>query len=314
MKNSALLGIVDVGSNTFNFLLAQTNGEHTQVLHQDRRAVMLGKGSHETKRIQPEAEQRALQALLEFKSMAANLGPTQWKGVATAALRYAQNGKEVAERLHQNTGIPIYIISGEQEAEYIFKGIQTHLNFGNQNGLIMDVGGASTEFIAFGPQGLAGLWSFPIGATRLQEILALADPLLPEQVHSTYAWLEQQIEPMCAVLQDHKPEFLVGSSGFFDTLVQMESFRNHGNGIDLYTSEQLTDSSIEYWTKRLIPTELKERLQIPGMLEFRAPMFLASILQVHFILQKWTIPQVHCTRISLKEGVLADWILERNRP
>ena len=141
MKHPDFLGIVDVGSNTFNFLLAKTDGEHTKVLHQDRSPVMLGKGSHETKRIQPEAEQRAQQALLDFKAMAAHVGPIQWKGVATAALRYAQNGAEVAERLFQQTGIPIHIISGEQEAEFIFKGVQTHLNFGQQNGLIMDVGG-----------------------------------------------------------------------------------------------------------------------------------------------------------------------------
>lgn len=313
MKNPEFLGIVDVGSNTFNFLLAKTEGEHVEVLHQDRSPVMLGKGSHETKRIQPEAEQRAQQALLDFKTMAAHVGPIQWKGVATAALRYAQNGAEVAERLFQKTGIPIHIISGEQEAEYIFKGVQTHLNFGKQNGLIMDVGGASTEFIAFGAQGLAGLWSFPIGATRLHEILALTDPLLPEQVPSTYAWLEEQIAPMHDILKHHKPEFLVGSSGFFDTLVQMESFRKYGHGNESYSSHQLTDSCIAYWTNRLIPTQLQERLQIPGMLEFRAPMFLASILQVNFILQQWAIPHVHCTRISLKEGVLADWLHERKQ-
>jgi len=240
--------------------------------------------------------------------LAQNYGPTNWKGVATAALRYAKNGAEVAQRLSQTSGIPIQVISGEREAEFIFKGVQAHLNFGDQTGLIMDVGGASTEFIAFNGNGLLGLWSFPIGATRLQEVLALHDPLLPQQVNSTFDWLQNQLQPMLAVLQIHRPQFLVGSSGFFDTLVQMQAFRNQGQPLLNYSYHSLSAETLQYWTERLIPSSLAERLAIPGMLEFRAPMFLASILQVHFVLNALQIPTVHCTRISLKEGVLADWI------
>lgn len=308
MSSAQIYGVVDVGSNTFNLLLAKFSQGQLEILAQDRRPVMLGKGSHEKGLILPEAEARAIQALEEFLDLAQNYGPTKWKGVATAALRYAKNGAEVAQRLSQTSGIPIQVISGELEAEFIFKGVQAHLNFGSETGLIMDVGGASTEFIAFNGNGLLGLWSFPIGATRLQEVLALHDPLLPQQVSSTFAWLQNQLQPMLTVLQNHRPHFLVGSSGFFDTLVQMQAFRNQGQPLLNYSYHSLSAETLQYWTDRLIPSSLADRLAIPGMLEFRAPMFLASILQVHFVLDVLQIPTAHCTRISLKEGVLADWI------
>lgn len=308
MSSAQIYGVVDVGSNTFNLLLAKLYQGQPEILAQDRRPVMLGKGSHEKGLILPGAEARAIQALAEFMTLAQNYGPTKWKGVATAALRYAKNGAEVAQRLSQTSGIPIQVISGEREAEFIFKGVQAHLNFGDQTGLIMDVGGASTEFIAFNGDGLLGLWSFPIGATRLQEVLTLHDPLYPQQVNSTFDWLQNQLQPMLAVLQIHRPQFLVGSSGFFDTLVQMQAFRNQGQPLLNYSYHSLSAETLQYWTERLIPSSLAERLAIPGMLEFRAPMFLASILQVHFVLNALQIPTVHCTRISLKEGVLADWI------
>ena len=308
MSSAQIYGVVDVGSNTFNLLLAKLYQGQLEILAQDRRPVMLGKGSHEKGLILPGAEARAIQALAEFMTLAQNYGPTKWKGVATAALRYAKNGAEVAQRLSQTSGIPIQVISGEREAEFIFKGVQAHLNFGDQTGLIMDVGGASTEFIAFNGDGLLGLWSFPIGATRLQDVLTLHDPLYPQQVNSTFDWLQNQLQPMLAVLQIHRPQFLVGSSGFFDTLVQMQAFRNQGQPLLNYSYHSLSAETLQYWTERLIPSSLAERLAIPGMLEFRAPMFLASILQVHFVLNALQIPTVHCTRISLKEGVLADWI------
>jgi len=312
MSSTNIYGIVDVGSNTFNLLLAKYSHGQLEILAQDRRPVMLGKGSHEKGLILPEAEARATQALSEFLELAQNLGPIHWKGIATAALRYATNGTEVAQRLSQASGIPIQIISGEQEAEFIFKGVQTHLNFGSETGLIMDVGGASTEFIAFNQNGMQGLWSFPIGATRLQEVLALHDPLLPQQVNSTFDWLHKQLQPMLLTLQKHPPHFLVGSSGFFDTLVQMQAFRIHGQPSLNYSYYSLSAETLHYWTERLIPSNLAERLSIPGMLEFRAPMFLPSILQVHFVLQTLQIPQIHCTRISLKEGVLAELISTGN--
>ena len=312
MSSRPLYGVVDIGSNTFNLLLANNAKGQLEIVCQDRRPVMLGKGSHEKGLILPEAEARAIQALSEFVDLAAGYGPIKWKGVATAALRYAKNGTEVAQRLSQASGIPIQVISGEREAEYIFKGVQAHLNFGNETGLIMDVGGASTEFIAFNGDGLLGLWSFPIGATRLQEVLALRDPLLPEQVNGTFLWLKNQLEPMLQILKNHPTQYLVGSSGFFDTLVQMEAFRNQGLALINYGYHSLSAATIQYWTERLIPSNLSERLSIPGMLEFRAPMFLASILQVQFVLNTLQIPQAHCTRISLKEGVLADWISTEN--
>jgi len=102
----------------------------------------------------------------------------------TSALRNAKNGQDVAELLTKESGIPVKIISGEEEAAFIYAGVKEAVKMGVETSMVVDIGGGSIEFIIGNEQRIFWKHSFEIGAQRLLERFQKNDPILPERLIS----------------------------------------------------------------------------------------------------------------------------------
>ncbi|MGV3540628.1 MAG: phosphatase [Rufibacter sp.] len=302
------LALIDLGTNTFHLLIVELqDGQEPKTLYKTKVPVKLGQGGISIGEIQPDARERGLNTLKEFQGIIAQHGVSQVKATATSAIRNASNGAEVVQAIKEQTGIEVEVISGAREAELIFKGVQQALTIGPKPVLVMDIGGGSVEFIIGTDKGILWKKSFEIGAQRLLDKFFHQDPMPAEAVKAQRHYLQDQLQKLTAAVLQHHPEVLIGSSGTFDTLVDMD-LAKRGLTRDANGSPEmdLAVSTFYQQYKTLLKLNRAERLAIPGMLEMRVDMIVVACVLIDWVLEKYNLEKIKVSTFALKEGMLAE--------
>ncbi|HEU5289207.1 MAG TPA: exopolyphosphatase [Cyclobacteriaceae bacterium] len=301
------LAIIDLGTNTFHLLIARSGNSGHEILERERSAVKIGVGGINQDIIQEEAIERAVKALHAFKVITDkhSIPVSKIFAFGTSALRNAKNSNDVVQRIKAGTDIDITIISGDHEADLIYKGVRSAVNLGHEPSLIIDIGGGSVEFILANEDEIFWKKSFEIGGQRLLERFQKHDPILSTEIMELDKYLEQALQELFLNLKKFNPSTLVGSSGTFDTLSEIHCIRHN----ILYQEENPeTPLSLESFFiiyKELILKNRSERLAIPGMIEMRVDMIVVASCLIRFLLEKHVFETLRVSTYSLKEGVLA---------
>jgi exopolyphosphatase / guanosine-5'-triphosphate,3'-diphosphate pyrophosphatase len=299
------LAVIDLGTNTFHLMIAEINGRKNRIIHTEKVAVKLGKAGINQDIIQEDAIDRAIGALKDFKSKMDYEGVAKIHAFGTSALRNATNANAVTERIKSSTGIDISIISGDEEAEMIYQGVQSALDLGNETSLIMDIGAGSVEFILANRTKTLWKRSLEIGGQRILELYKIHDPITSNEIQQLDRFLESSLAEVHNAIQLYPPVMLVGSSGTFDTLSDLYCAEN---SIVKNESDSETPLTIEYIQSvyhRLIKMNRTERMNMIGMIELRVDLIVVGCCLVRYVLEKYKLKQVRVSRYSLKEGALA---------
>ncbi len=175
------VAIIDLGTNTFNLLIAEITDSAFKVIVKEKQAVKLGKSGLKEGQIMPDAFVRGVRAMVHYKNVIDQHQVTEIKAIATSAMRDSSNSGEFQQEVLKSTGIQIDIISGQEEASLIQKGVELTLPEGLEDYLIMDVGGGSTEFIIVKNKLVVWSRSYNLGVSRLLDWLKPSDPILASE-------------------------------------------------------------------------------------------------------------------------------------
>ncbi|WP_266367614.1 Ppx/GppA phosphatase family protein [Tellurirhabdus rosea] len=305
-----MTSIIDLGTNTFHLMIAelQPDGSH-RMLFRESRPAKIGKAGINQGVITGEATERALTVLRYFREKLDEFGVPVESTVAmgTSAIRNAGNQAEFIERIRQETGIRISVISGDQEATYIYKGVRASGVLDARTALIMDIGGGSVEFILCNRDRIFWKQSFEIGGQRLMERFMHSDPLSPTAVQRLHAYFQEQLLPLANAIHQYQPQVLAGSSGTFDTLVDMQyqHERGHWPPAD-QTAFDLTLAEFYRSYELLLTRNHDERMALPGMIELRVDMIVVAVCLIDYVLKTFDIREMRVSTYALKEGVLFD--------
>lgn len=298
------IAIIDMGTNTFHLLVAELSERSYRIIHRERVAVKIGMDGINDGRITEEGANRALEALRNFKSTIQSLSVKNVLAFGTSALRHAKNGVDVIEKIKNETGIETRIISGDEEATYIYEGVCSAMKLGDQKSLIVDIGGGSVEFIIGNEKEIFWKQSFEIGGQRLLEKYQKHDPILPEEIMELDNLFLQSLRQLFRAMEDHQPQTLIGSSGTFDTLSEIHCVKNNMIWQDNPETPLTINSFYEIFAE-FKNKNRAERLLIPGMIEMRVDMIVVACCLIKFLLTNFTFSNLRVSSYSLKEGVLA---------
>ncbi len=293
------IAVIDLGTNTFNLLIADVNASNFNIVHNSKEGVALGMGGINEKTIHSDAEMRATDAFEKFSSIIKSFHVDKAIGFGTSAIRDAYNGKEFALRLEERFGIPIEIIDGKREAELIYKGV-TWIVEVDKPALIMDIGGGSTEFIRVSKNEEIQSCSLDIGVSRAYQSFQFQDPLSEEDCEKLLAWFEEKSDELT---QFSNCTILIGASGSFETFYEMvhnEVFPSKMESIYL-EKEELTETL--NWTLKSTHSEREDH---PFIIPIRRKMAPIAAMKTKWVLDKFGIDQVIICPFSLKEGVLRE--------
>ena len=314
MNNSHQAAVIDMGTNTFHLLIVEMNEQGFETVYKEKVPVKIGKGGINRNTLADDAIERAMITLADFKAKIDDRNISEIFAFATSAVRNAVNGQDFVQSVKDEIGISIKVISGEEEAELIYRGIKLSGSLNGHKELMMDIGGGSVEFIIGTEE--SSLWkqSFEIGGQRLVEKFHHHDPILPEEVSSINAYLEEKLSPLLEAIEKYQPTGLVGASGTFDTLtdIYFESLLQCKlTGRHVF---QLPKKDYQIILQDLISKTREERLAIPGMIPMRVDMIVVASCLIDFILQYVPVPSITCSHYALKEGAISTLVQKSMEP
>ncbi len=160
--------IVDLGSNSVRLVVFESTGRRPVAIFNEKAVLRLGKGLEQTGRLNPEGVAQALDVMARFNAIARAMHADPFEVLATAASRDATNGPEFIYGLETRMpGVPIRILSGEEEAAYGAAGLLAGIP--SADGTLADIGGGSLELVRLDRGRVAGAASLPLGVLRLAD-------------------------------------------------------------------------------------------------------------------------------------------------
>lgn len=305
--------VIDVGTNSVKLLVAETDGANVHPLHEESRQTRLGRGLFQSNRLQPEAIEQTVEAVTAFVRTATQWQVARPRVIATSAAREALNGAELVKAIADRTGLTAEIVSGEQEAEWAFRGVATDPALRQQRLLILDVGGGSTQVIL----GQAGHhWfrqSLTLGSVRLLEQFAPSDPPTARDLATCRDWLRdflpQELTPGLGLWLQHggdAPLRLVGTGGTATILACMAR-KLTGFDRELIEGTRLKAAWVRDTTQALWSQTLAQRRQIVGLPPNRADVILFGIAIYEAVLDQLCLPELYVSTRGVRFGALLDW-------
>lgn len=169
------LGVIDVGSNSARLVVLGLRPRgHLEVRADARSALRLVRDLDRHGAVSERMTERIVRVMRDFHAIALGTGAAQTIAVGTAALREAKNGRGVLDRIRRETGVPIRILTGRQEAATAFLGAVWGLPV--CDGILVDLGGGSVQCTEFHDRRFRRSWSLPLGALRMSDRFLSAVP------------------------------------------------------------------------------------------------------------------------------------------
>ena len=306
------IGIIDLGTNTFNLLIAEVNkNQPFTYLFNAKMGVMLGSGGLDKGLISDDALARAYGVLSNYRELLNQYKCEKVMAFGTSAIRTTNNSKQFIEKVAADLHIFIEPISGEQEAEYIYYGVKAAVEFTDENYLILDFGGGSNEFIIANEKGMRWKHSFPLGGARLLDKFKPSNPISENEIESLNTFLDSELQLLKEALEKFPITKLVGSSGAFDSFADVIYCKNTG----LPQPKDVVSSCIsleefEYIYRQIVKSSRQERLLIPGLEAVRVETIVMATLFTKFSLELSGANEIIQSTYSLKEGVAALFSLQ----
>ncbi len=300
------LAVIDLGTNTGNLLIAEYRTNTFKILYQGKEVVKLGKGGINKDLLTEDGLARAIQAIKKHQDKIDIFGVNEVVVIATSAIREATNKQWFTQQIKDATGLDLCIISGEKEAELIFKGVKLAFNHIENHSMILDIGGGSNEFIL--TEDGEPIWkqSFPLGMARVIEHLPPSDPITPEEINEISEWFDKRLESLWKRMENIEIQQLIGCSGAFDTIADLIDETDPGTKIRVRQQIDLGDFNLIY--RKLVDSTIGERTQMKGMESIRIEMIVPSVLFIKLVIDRLNIKTIFQTDYALREGVLYERI------
>ncbi|MET9669856.1 Ppx/GppA phosphatase family protein [Streptomyces sp. NPDC006475] len=301
---------VDCGTNSIRLLVADADPATGELVDLDRRMtiVRLGQGVDRTGRLAPEALERTFAACREYADVIKEHGAQKVRFVATSASRDAENREDFVRGVLDILGVEPEVITGDQEAEFSFTGATKELA-GDEERLVVDIGGGSTEFV-IGRHTVEAARSVDIGCVRLTERHVRSDPPAADEVAAIRTDIEAALDLAELTVPLSGAGTLVGLAGSVTTVAGIAL------GLDAYDSTAIHHARISYEkvaevTRRLLESTHDERAAIPVMHPGRVDVIVAGALVLLAVMERIGAGEVVVSEHDILDGIAWSVAAER---
>ena len=294
----SILAAVDLGSNSFRLQVARAEGDQLYMLDGLREPVRLAEGLSDDKFLDAEAQQRALAALGRFGERLRDLPSVAVRAVGTNALRVAKNAPDFIVQAEHVLGFPIEVISGREEARLIYLGVAHGLPKSDDNLLVMDIGGGSTEFIVGNNLTPLKLESLYMGSVSYSTRFFPDGKITERKLEKAELAARSEVQSIAA---DYRGQwqYALGSSGTAKSIAEILE----ANG---YSQGGITREGLEKLRTRLIKEGDVNKLDLPGLRPDRAATLAGGFAIMYAAFREMEITTMQPALSALREGVLYD--------
>ena len=295
-----LVAAVDCGTNSTRLLI----GDGRRSVERLMRITRMGEGVDATGRLAPQAIDRVVGVLREFRSSMDRHGVTRCRVTATSAARDAANRDEFFDAAEAVLGHRPELLSGIEEGRLSFAGATADLDPVDGPFLVLDIGGGSTEFVV-GTTEVEGTLSCDIGCVRLTEQWIEHDPPLPEELVACLSIAEGHLDDVLRVVPAAAgARTLVGLAGTVSCVAAVEI------GLATYDRDRihhfrLSREAVEDVFRTLATETRAERLENPGMEEDRADVIVGGMAILVKVMRQMGFDECLVSESDILDGLVA---------
>jgi len=345
-QDAPILAAIDLGTNNCRLMIAQKHRSQFRIFESYSRIVRLGEGLGATGRLDDLAMERAFRALSQCAEKIEKRGATRIRAVATQACRFASNGSDFVDRIRRETGLPLTIISAEEEASLAVLGcgnllypLPAHIDA--HWAIVIDVGGGSTEIsfvkLSQNPENQQNKneshldkrirgnlvptfsASIPIGVVNLSE--AFPEPEIGHQklwFNSMKSKVSEALNPFEApdealkAVQSHHA-FILGTSGAITSLAGLHLSLPHYDRSKVDGLWMTADNCYQAIQNLMARSKLARENE-PCIGKARADLVLAGAAILLAIQERWYCEHLRVADRGLREGLLLSMLASPKTP
>lgn len=293
---------LDIGTNTILLLIAEADKNGiTKVLHDEQVIARLGKGVDADRTINRETFRRAADFLRTYKHTCDMFSVDKIVAVGTSALRDAKNRDEFCEYIQQQVGISIDVISGDEEAQWTYRGgISEFLDRAEQYSVI-DIGGGSTEIIIGNRTTILSKTSINIGSVRITERILKFSPPDDSAIIKADEFIHSQITS--SAVGNINNTFSVGVAGTLTTLAALHQL------LPSYIPDKVSGYTLSYEDAGSMFGLLKDKSveqirAFPQISAGREDIILAGIMILMGCMKSCSIDTITVSNRGLRYGII----------
>lgn len=310
MDERRRIAAIDCGTNSTRLLIVDERG---RVLERAMQITRLGQGTDATGALAPEAIERCLITLRDYRALMDGHEVGAGRLVATSAVRDAANGADFLLPAHEITGLAPEVLTGDAEGRLSLAGATADMDPSDGPFLVVDIGGGSTEMV-MGRSGddpeLVAV-SMQLGCVRVTERFLTSDPPTVEELQAARAEIRRQIRAAVAA----HPRLRDGASmlGLAGTVATMAAL--HG-GVRDYRRElihhtRLTRDDVSLWTRTLASEVAAARLDRAGMIEGRQDIIVGGALILEAVMDEFGFDVLVESESDILDGLVASEMVRR---
>ncbi len=303
---------IDIGTNTVRLLIAEfySYGKYKTV-ESDRHITRLGEGMSSAGRLKEEAAERVLSVLKGYAGKCSRNKVDGIYAVATSAVREAANGLDFLSRIRKETGIDVNVISGEEEARLTMLGVSSALDITEQDALLMDIGGGSTELIMVSKGDIEFRKSTDIGVVRFSESFIKSDPpgimemkmlemAIDERLQSEKCFLDLKNSGRIAAGLE-----FIGTAGTVTTIAAIDQMMKEYDPKKI-NGYRISRDGVKKIQNMLADMTNDARMDLPGIENGREDLIVAGALVVYRVMEWFGFDEMTVSDAGLREGLVED--------
>ena len=302
MAKPKRIAAIDVGTNSIHMIVAETREHGYRVVDREKEMVQLGLSSLDGQPLTADAIERGVATIGKMAEIAAKWNVDEIVAVATSAVREAPNRRDFLRRVKEATGVKVRVISGEEEADYIFRAVRSAVEVGVQTALCIDIGGGSVELIVGTADETYFTRSEKLGALRLAQRFRLIERPTARAVAQCRRHIEDRVGKLRRRIVRLGVDLCIGTSGTIQTLATMASPSEapapaHG-------LRRLERARVAELIPILASLTAAERAARFGLDAPRATSVLAGAIVLDVLLETLDIEELLACPLAMREGML----------
>lgn len=297
--SKAPVAAIDCGTNSTRLLITP---DGTEAVERLMTITRLGAGVDATGRLAPDAIERTVACLREYRAVMDQHGVQQVRITATSAARDAANGEAFFDAAEAVMGVRPELLSGEEEGQLSFAGATAELDPADGPFLVFDIGGGSTEF-AYGTQTCEQSVSLDIGSVRFTEKYLHSDPPLPEELSAAVTVSGLHLDDVDRLMpQAAGARTVVGLAGTVSTAAAVEI------GLAEYDRNQthhfrLTREAAEDVFRTLVTESAEDRAFNPGLHPGRVDVIVGGLCILVKIMRHYDLDEILVSEADILDGL-----------
>ena len=296
------IGIIDLGSNSARLVIVNLFADnYFMVVDELKESVRLGQDMDRDGFLKPQRVAETIKTLKMFRKLCDASGVTRIIAVATAAVRRAKNQRSFLDEIQANCGIKIRVLTAEEEAVYVYRGVINTMDV--PKGIILEIGGGSTKIVYYNRRNIINHATLPFGAVTLTGLFS-EDGLKPEeQALKIEEFFTEQLKQIEWINEVDPEVQMIGVGGSFRNLFKISKMVHKYPLDTVHNYTMLAEDFMPVYDMIKV-LDLDKKKKIKGLSSERADILPAALALIKSFITFFNFDRFIMSGAGLREGIM----------